>query len=120
MPANGKGWRESKKLRFDWEFFKQSKEFIRVSDERKAFVKKKLELYEQMGYAAFKTGYPQRNKCKAYGKKPAGLSPEIWDDIWRFRINPKIRVMAIFDESPEDEVIGYVLWVDLTHRTGDK
>ena len=111
-----------KELYFDWESFRQSKKFIHVSDERKAFVEKKLELYVQMKFAAFQTGHAKRKQWdKRYGKKPAGLSPEIWDmQLWRFRVTDKIRIFAIFDETPADYVTCHVLWVDLTHRTGDK
>ena len=54
-----------------------------------------------------------------YDNKPPHLSQDIWnEDLWRFRVDNKIRVFTIFDESPQDEVIGYVPWVDLTHRSG--
>ena len=73
-----------------------------------------------MGYATFQMGSAKRKKWnERYDNKPPHLSQDIWnEDLWRFRVDNKIRVFTIFDESPQDEVIGYVLWVDLTHRSG--
>ena len=117
-----------KKLRFDWEFFQQYKKFEKVSGKKRAFLEEKLDFFAVKGYAAFRlrnniglTKVDPKKWKKCPNKKPPNLSQEIWDKgLWRFWVNKKIRIIAIFDESPQDEVIGYVLWVDLTHRTGDK
>ena len=54
MPRNSN---DAQKLRFDWDYFRQSKKFIHVNDEREAFVKKETGTLCADGIRRFSDGF---------------------------------------------------------------